>query len=190
MLKKLLKIFIVIIILLSVIPVAYYFLIKAEAKSKIDKLLLANKESSINFSLEADSVVYKRDLEDFILLSNADDEELEVVELGNTLLIKKDIELQGRMVSRCEEINCLYFETSFSKLSSLLWKGLMGIEDYRFFDHEGIDYKSILRAVLVDIKAMKIVQGGSTLTQQLVKNLFLSSQKKISRKLKELIYAS
>ena len=190
MLKKLLKTFSVIIILLSVIPVAYYFIIKAEAKNKIDKLLLANKKTSINFSLEADSVVYKRDLEDFILLSNSDASELELSRLGSKFLIQKDIELQGRLVSSCEEINCLYFETSFSKLSSLLWKGLMGIEDYRFFDHEGVDYKSILRAILVDIKAMKIVQGGSTLTQQLVKNLFLSSQKKLSRKLKELIYAS
>ena len=47
-------------------------------------------------------------------------------------------------------------------------------EDKRFFSHIGVDIKGIMRATYVNIKAGKILQGGSTITQQLAKNLFLT----------------
>ncbi len=68
-------------------------------------------------------------------------------------------------------------------------KGLLGIEDYRFLQHQGVDPVSILRALVADIKAMSLVQGGSTLTQQLAKNLFLTNEKRFERKLREVVYA-
>jgi len=64
-------------------------------------------------------------------------------------------------------------------------KMLLLIEDRRFFAHWGVDPRSIARALLVNLSSGKTVQGGSTLTQQLVKNLFLNQEKKLIRKINE-----
>ncbi|MBI2341576.1 MAG: transglycosylase domain-containing protein, partial [Deltaproteobacteria bacterium] len=63
------------------------------------------------------------------------------------------------------------------------------IEDERFFRHKGVDPIGIMRAAVKDLFAMKIVQGGSTLTQQLVKNYFLHNKKTITRKINEALLA-
>jgi penicillin-binding protein 1B len=59
------------------------------------------------------------------------------------------------------------------------------IEDRRFFDHAGVDLRRTLGALIADLRAMRIVQGGSTLTQQLVKNVFLTDERTIARKIRE-----
>lgn len=89
----------------------------------------------------------------------------------------------------CEDIYCYQSPMKFEEIPSLLWRGLIGVEDLRFIKHQGVDFISIARALYADIKAMSFVQGGSTLTMQLVKNLFLSREKSIKRKLKEMVYA-
>ena len=61
----------------------------------------------------------------------------------------------------------------------------VAIEDRRFYDHGGVDPVGILRAVVADVKAGKIVQGGSTITQELVRNLYLSREQTFKRKLTE-----
>ena len=66
---------------------------------------------------------------------------------------------------------------------------ILAVEDRRFFNHSGIDPIAFLRALLVNIKRGKLVQGGSTLTQQLAKNLFFSFEKSWKRKFKELLIA-
>ena len=68
-------------------------------------------------------------------------------------------------------------------------EALVAIEDTVFFEHPGINIDAIFRAFIKDVKAMKMVEGASTITQQLVKNTFLTREKKISRKIKELIYS-
>ncbi len=68
-------------------------------------------------------------------------------------------------------------------------KSLLATEDRRFFEHYGIDVLGTLRAVIEDVKQSDSRQGGSSLTQQLAKNVFLSSEKSIQRKIKEAFLA-
>ncbi len=73
----------------------------------------------------------------------------------------------------------------FYKIPDHVKKAFIAIEDERFYKHHGIDFIGILRALYYDIKAGRIVQGGSTITQQLAKLLFLKPERSISRKIKE-----
>lgn len=75
-----------------------------------------------------------------------------------------------------------------SKIPPHLITAFLAAEDTRFFEHEGISYISILRAMAKNLIAGKVVQGGSTITQQLAKSL-LSSERKLSRKVREAILA-
>ncbi|MGF7057889.1 transglycosylase domain-containing protein [Brassicibacter mesophilus] len=70
-----------------------------------------------------------------------------------------------------------------------LINAIVSVEDRRFFNHNGFDVIGISRAFLTNIAEGEIAEGGSTITQQLAKNLFLSNEKKLDRKLKELVLA-
>ncbi|MFD2922898.1 transglycosylase domain-containing protein [Halobacillus naozhouensis] len=65
----------------------------------------------------------------------------------------------------------------------------LAIEDHRFYDHWGFDLRRIASAALTDLKAMKMVEGASTITQQYARNLYLSHEKTWARKIKEAFYA-
>ncbi len=71
----------------------------------------------------------------------------------------------------------------------MLLKALFASEDHSFYHHHGVSMRGILRAVWVNVRAGGIVQGGSTLTQQLVKNFYLSSERTWWRKLNEIVMA-
>ena len=77
----------------------------------------------------------------------------------------------------------------YDELPSHLVEGLIAMEDTKFFEHNGVNPDAILRAIVKDIQAGKFVEGGSTLTQQLIKNKILSNEKKLARKIKEAILA-
>ncbi len=77
----------------------------------------------------------------------------------------------------------------YVSLPSFLIKAVVSVEDSRFYLHSGVDIVGIARAFVANVKAGRIVQGGSTLTQQLVKILYLNPEKKLKRKLKEAILA-
>ncbi|MCK9297255.1 MAG: penicillin-binding protein 1B, partial [Desulfobulbaceae bacterium] len=76
-----------------------------------------------------------------------------------------------------------------SDLPDLLVKSLVAVEDQHFYFHFGVDPLAILRAMFVNLRAGGTVQGGSTLTQQLVKNFFLNNQRTLGRKINEAIMA-
>ena len=75
----------------------------------------------------------------------------------------------------------------FEKINRDVAFAIVMSEDAQFFDHDGINYDAILRASAQNWKKKKIVSGASTITQQVVKNLFLSSNKSILRKVEEVI---
>jgi len=71
------------------------------------------------------------------------------------------------------------------RVSPWMPKATVAIEDRRFYSHGGIDPQGIARAAWVDARARKAVEGGSTITQQLVRNLYISNERTLQRKLKE-----
>lgn len=85
------------------------------------------------------------------------------------------------MISDSNEIKIQYD----CQLPDSFKKYLITIEDKRFLQHNGVDYKSILRALYRNIKNLSIVEGGSTITQQLARNLLKENDKTITRKWKE-----
>jgi penicillin-binding protein 1A len=66
-----------------------------------------------------------------------------------------------------------------------LIQATLATEDRRFFEHFGVDFVGTTRAIMTNLQANEVLQGGSTITQQLAKNLFLSSERSIRRKIKE-----
>ena len=79
--------------------------------------------------------------------------------------------------------------TPISEIPQKVIDAFLVAEDKNFYSHRGIDYQGILRAAWVNLKAMKVVQGGSTITQQVAKQLYLSGRKSIVRKIKDMLLA-
>ena len=78
---------------------------------------------------------------------------------------------------------------SLSEMPVSVRTAAIAIEDVRFLEHHGVSVRSTLRALFKDLLARRFVQGGSTITQQLMKNLFFSNEKAVSRKIKEVVFA-
>jgi penicillin-binding protein 1A len=76
-----------------------------------------------------------------------------------------------------------------ARIPKSLKDAILATEDPRFYQHKGIDYRGILRAALKNIMSIRVTQGGSTITQQLTKVVFLSPERKFTRKIKEVILA-
>ena len=77
----------------------------------------------------------------------------------------------------------------YDDIPARIIEGLVAIEDTQFFEHSGINPDAISRAIIKDIKAGGFVEGASTLTQQLIKMLILTREKKLLRKVKEALLA-
>lgn len=78
---------------------------------------------------------------------------------------------------------------SLAQMPRMLIEAFIAAEDSRFYKHKGVDFRSIFRAMFKNIEAGSIVQGGSTITQQVTKSFFLTPEKSYSRKIKEAILA-
>jgi monofunctional biosynthetic peptidoglycan transglycosylase len=77
----------------------------------------------------------------------------------------------------------------YGTLPAALKKAVVASEDANFYTHEGVDYEAIREAIKTDLQKGKFVRGGSTITQQAAKNLFLSREKTLIRKVKEIVLA-
>ncbi|WDV47509.1 transglycosylase domain-containing protein [Clostridiaceae bacterium M8S5] len=80
-------------------------------------------------------------------------------------------------------------KVELNQISKYLKDAVIAIEDERFLEHHGVDFRSVGRAVFTNLKSMSFKQGFSTLTQQLAKNRYLSQEKTITRKVKEMYIA-
>src|SRR5437763_14796774 len=74
---------------------------------------------------------------------------------------------------------------STAEISPIMRQAIVAVEDQRFYQHRGVDGRGIARAVWADVTSQHVVQGGSTITQQFVKNSCVTTRRTISRKLKE-----
>jgi len=78
---------------------------------------------------------------------------------------------------------------SLNKIPPYLIEALLATEDTRFYSHRGIDPRGIARALLTNLRTLRRAEGGSTITQQLAKVLFLTPEKSLARKMKEILLA-
>lgn len=78
---------------------------------------------------------------------------------------------------------------SFDEMPDYLGEAFIAVEDRRFYDHYGVDPRSVLRAIWVDLKTWSLKEGSSTITMQLARNVFLTNEKEWSRKIKEAMIA-
>ena len=130
------------------------------------------KISKTNIFLEKGSLIKMDELEFYLQFYGGEKEPARVIKealeketfhkvgrAGMLYSLNEDFELEAPLVNDCDQIYCYQHRINFDQIPSQFWKGLMGIEDYRFLDHFGVDIKSILRAAIIDIIEMKVVQG-------------------------------
>ncbi len=102
--------------------------------------------------------------------------------------------LSTRADGKMDEIGEFYKERRYlipyEKMPDILVKAFISAEDDKFFEHPGINILSIVRAGIANFKAGHVVQGGSTITQQVAKSLLLTPERSIDRKIKEIILAN
>ena len=70
-------------------------------------------------------------------------------------------------------------------VSPIMRQAIVSVEDRRFYEHNGVDARGIMRALVEDVRSQAVVEGGSTITQQFVKNAYVRNQKTIARKVRE-----
>lgn len=88
-----------------------------------------------------------------------------------------------------KSIQSIEHYTTLDELPEMYLDAVVAVEDQRFYSHPGIDIFAISRALWHDLQAMSFVEGGSTITQQLAKNVYFTQEKRIERKIAEVFMA-
>ena len=109
--------------------------------------------------------------------------------IGNGYNMYKEAIDTTPLEEKVSEIRAKENYAEFSELPQMYVNAVISVEDKRFYKHNGIDILAIDRAAINDIKAMSYVEGGSTITQQLAKNMYFTQEKKIERKIAEVFMA-
>lgn len=94
------------------------------------------------------------------------------------------------LIDRINEITSNENFVKFDELNKDYINAVIAVEDHRFFDHGAVDYFSILRAIFINLKEGDLEQGGSTITQQVAKNVLFNQERTLSRKLGEIFGAT
>ncbi|MEM7617009.1 MAG: PBP1A family penicillin-binding protein, partial [Pseudomonadota bacterium] len=119
--------------------------------------------------------------------------DLPKLDLINKEFPRKSISITAKNKQNNEEITLTKYGNmygdyiEFHQLPQNLINAVIATEDRRYFQHQGVDYIGILRAAFNNIVSKKIVEGGSTITQQLAKNIYLSSERSFKRKIQEIL---
>ena len=93
------------------------------------------------------------------------------------------------LATRVEEITTAKNYTKFEDLSDNYRNAVISVEDHRYYDHGPVDYIAIARAIFINVKNKELQEGGSTITQQVAKNIVFSQEETLSRKLGEIFAA-
>ena len=109
--------------------------------------------------------------------------------IGNGYNLYKEAIQNTSLKEKVAQIQDKENYTEFSELPQMYVNAIISVEDKRFYKHHGIDVLAIGRAAINDIKAMAYVEGGSTITQQLAKNMYFTQEKKVERKIAEVFMA-
>lgn len=102
---------------------------------------------------------------------------------AEVLAASKVMDINGRLIRNLFRENRV--EVPIDQIPVVTRNAFVAVEDARFYKHHGLDVAGIIRALVKDIKAGKLVEGGSTITQQTVKNLYLTREKTFLRKFRE-----
>lgn len=94
-----------------------------------------------------------------------------------------------RLVDKVNEVRSSETYVNIDNISNTFKDAIVAIEDIRFYDHGAIEFKSLLRAVLVNLKEKELLQGGSTITQQVAKNLYFDNDQNFLKKIAEMFLA-
>ena len=159
-------------------------------------LAVRHLSGSGQYQLDGDSIhIAKREFKFWdgkeksrkILITFSNNQISTIKDISNLLTIpvaRLDPLLIGKIYPKHNEDRIL---VAYEDVPPLLIDALIAVEDRNFFKHNGVDPKGILRAMWVNISKGSLEQGGSTLTQQLVKNFFLTQERTFWRKFNELI---
>lgn len=112
-----------------------------------------------------------------------------LVFVGNSYHVYKEALRQIPLAEKVEMIQSKENYTQIEEMPKIYIDAVVSVEDHRFYKHGGIDMIALGRAIVNDIRAMAFVEGGSTITQQLAKNIYFTQEKKISRKASEAFMA-
>ena len=112
-----------------------------------------------------------------------------IIVVGNGYMMYKEAIEEVPLSTLVEEIKSKQNYTEINELPKIYIDAVIAVEDHRFYKHNGIDVIAIGRAIINDIKAMRFVEGGSTITQQLSKNTYFTQEKKLTRKVAEVFMA-
>jgi penicillin-binding protein 1B len=124
-----------------------------------------------------------------IAVSFADERLTRIVDMntGQTqALVRLEPSLIGKIYPTHKEDRIL---VGLDEVPAMLIQALMVMEDRQFYEHHGVNPRSVIRAIWRNIEAGELVQGGSTITQQLIKNYYLTPDRTLSRKLNEAMMA-
>ena len=112
-----------------------------------------------------------------------------IIVIGSGYAMYKNAIEETPLSVMVEEIKSKDNYTKIEELPKMYKDAVIAVEDHRFYKHNGIDIIAIGRAIINDIKAMRFVEGGSTITQQLSKNTYFTQEKKLTRKVAEVFMA-